>query len=38
MEITEKKKKQVMDLESCMPPPPGVNDQLKVIDQFTIIK
>lgn len=39
MEITEKKKKQVMDLESCMPPPPaGGNDQLKVIDQFTIIK
>jgi hypothetical protein len=37
MKITEKEKKPVMDFESCIPPSAG-NDQLKVIDQFTIIK
>ena len=37
MKITEKEKKTVRDFESCIPPVAG-NDQLKVIDQFTIIK
>ena len=37
MKITEKKKKEVLDLESCMPPAPGT-DQLKIIDHFTINK
>jgi hypothetical protein len=37
MKITEKEKKTVRDVESCIPPVAG-NDQLKVIDQFTIIK
>ncbi|MGZ5471949.1 MAG: metallophosphoesterase, partial [Nitrososphaeraceae archaeon] len=37
MQITEKKKKEVLDLESCMPPLPG-NDELKKIDHFTINK
>ena len=37
MEITEIKKKEVLDLESCRPPALG-NEELKVVDQFTIIK
>ena len=37
MEITEKKKKEVLDLESCIPPALG-NDALKKIDHFTINK
>jgi Calcineurin-like phosphoesterase len=37
LEITEIKKKEVLDLESCRPPAPG-NEELKVVDQFTIIK
>lgn len=37
MELTEIKKREVLDLDSCRPPLIG-NDQLKVIDQFTIIK
>jgi hypothetical protein len=37
MELTEIKKREVLDLDSCRPPLVG-NDQLKVIDQFTIIK
>ena len=37
MKITEKKKKEVLDLESCMPPAPGT-DELKIIDHFTINK
>ena len=37
MEITEIKKKEVLDLESCRPPAQG-NEELKVVDQFTIIK
>jgi len=37
MEITEKKKKEVLDLESCIPPALG-NDELKKIDHFTINK
>jgi hypothetical protein len=36
MEITEENKV-VLNLESCLPPVAG-NNQLKVIDQFTIIK
>src|ERR671910_699860 len=37
LKITQKKKKEVIDLQSCLPPTPG-NDKLKVIDYFTIIK
>src|ERR671910_40143 len=37
MELREIKKSEVLDLDSCRPPLVG-NDQLKVIDQFTIIK
>jgi hypothetical protein len=37
MEITEIKKKEVLDLESCRPPALG-NEELQVVDQFTIIK
>ncbi len=37
MKISEKKKKEVLDLESCMPPAPGT-DELKIIDHFTINK
>ncbi len=37
MKISEKKKKEVLDLESCMPPAPGT-DALKIIDHFTINK
>jgi hypothetical protein len=37
MEITEKKKKEVLDLESCIPSALG-NDALKQIDHFTINK
>lgn len=37
LEITEIKKKEVLDLESCRPPAQG-NEELKVVDQFTIIK
>jgi hypothetical protein len=37
MEITEIKKKEVLDLESCRPSALG-NEELKVVDQFTIIK
>jgi Calcineurin-like phosphoesterase len=37
MKISEKKKKEVLDLESCMPPAPGTNE-LKIIDHFTINK
>ena len=37
MKITEKKKKEVLDLESCIPPALG-NDALKKIDHFTINK
>ena len=37
MEITEIKKKEVLDLESCRPAAQG-NEELKVVDQFTIIK
>jgi hypothetical protein len=37
MKITEKKKKEVLDLESCMPPAPGTNE-LKIIDHFTLNK
>lgn len=37
MKITEKKKKEVLDIESCMPPAPGT-DELKLIDHFTINK
>jgi len=37
MKITEKKKKEVLDLESCMPPASGT-DELKIIDHFTINK
>ena len=37
MEITEKKKKEVLDLESCIPPELG-NGALKKIDHFTINK
>jgi Calcineurin-like phosphoesterase len=37
MEITEIKKKEVLDIESCRPPALG-NEELKVVDQFTIIK
>jgi hypothetical protein len=37
MKISEKKKKEVLDLESCMPPAPGT-DALKIIDRFTINK
>jgi predicted phosphodiesterase len=36
-EITEKKKKEVIDLESCIPAMPN-NNNLKIIDQFTIDK
>ena len=36
MKITEKKKKEVLDLESCVPSALG-DDELKIIDQFTII-
>ena len=35
--ITEKKKIETIDLESCVPQALG-NNQLKIIDQFTIIK
>jgi 3',5'-cyclic AMP phosphodiesterase CpdA len=40
MEITEKKKKEVMDLESCLPSTTNNNNNnnLKIIDRFTIIK
>ena len=37
MKISEKKKKEVLDLESCIPPAPGT-DELKIIDHFTINK
>ena len=37
MKISEKKKKEVLDLESCMPPAPGT-DELKILDHFTINK
>ena len=37
MKITEEKKKEVLDLESCIPPALG-NDALKKIDHFTINK
>jgi len=37
MKISEKKKKEVLDLESCIPPAPGT-DKLKIIDHFTINK
>ena len=37
MKISEKKKKEVLDLESCLPPAPGT-DELKIIDHFTINK
>jgi hypothetical protein len=37
MEITEIKKKEVLDLESCRRPALG-NEELIVVDQFTIIK
>jgi hypothetical protein len=37
MEMTEIKKKEVLDLESCRPPAQG-NEELTVIDEFTIIK
>jgi hypothetical protein len=37
MKISEKKKKEVLDLESCIPPAPGT-DELKIIDRFTINK
>ena len=38
--ITEKKGKEKIDLESCLPPPTSIvgNNELKVIDHFTIIK
>ena len=40
VKITDKKKKEVIDLESCMPPPTTIvgDNNLKAIDQFTIIK
>ena len=39
MEITEKKKREVIDLESCVPAMTNNNNNnLKVIDQFTIDK
>jgi len=37
MKISEKKKKEVLDLESCIPPAPDT-DKLKIIDHFTINK
>ena len=37
LKITLKKKQEVIDPHSCLPPTPG-NDKLKVIDYFTIIK
>jgi hypothetical protein len=37
MKISEKKKKEVLDLESCIPPAPGT-DELKIIDRFAINK
>jgi 3',5'-cyclic AMP phosphodiesterase CpdA len=37
IEITDKKKKEVIDLESCLPSSTS-NNNLKVIDQFTIQK
>ena len=37
MKISEKKKKEVLDLETCLPPAPGT-DELKIIDHFTINK
>jgi hypothetical protein len=37
MKITEIKKKEVLDIESCRPPALG-NEELKVVDKFTIIK
>jgi len=37
MEITEKKKKEAIDLESCLPSNTS-NNNLKIIDQFTIQK
>jgi Calcineurin-like phosphoesterase len=39
MEITEKKKKEIIDLESCLPSSSiGNNNNLKIKDRFTIIK
>jgi 3',5'-cyclic AMP phosphodiesterase CpdA len=39
MEITEKKKREVIDLESCLPSSiTSSNNNLKTIDHFTIIK
>ena len=37
VEITEKKKREVIDLESCLPSTTN-NNNLKVVDQFTIQK
>src|SRR5215211_4863365 len=37
LKITQKKEREVIDPQSCLPPTPG-NDKLKVIDYFTIIK
>jgi hypothetical protein len=37
LKITQKKEREVIDLQSCLPPTPG-NDKLKVIDYFIIIK
>lgn len=38
VETTEKKGLEVIDLESCLPPPSTDNNKLKIIDHFTIIK
>ena len=37
LKITKKKEREVIDLQSCLPPTPD-NDKLKVIDYFTIVK
>jgi 3',5'-cyclic AMP phosphodiesterase CpdA len=39
MEIITKKGREVIDFESCLPPPPTIgNNELKVIDHFSISK